>query len=64
MTRSSPLSTPSPLRPTRSGQNNPLAHALVEQNIEAQAAAFALDIDAEPSPAYGPLRDSYRAAAH
>ena len=54
----------SPLRPTRSGQNNPLAHALVEQNTEAQAAA--LHSTSSP-PAPSRLRRASRllcAAAH
>jgi Family of unknown function (DUF5995) len=48
-----------------STRNNPLAHTLVKQNIETQAAAFALDIVvASTIPAYGALRDSYCTAAH
>jgi len=48
-----------------STRNNPLAHSLVEQNIEAQSAAFALNIVAASTiPGYGPLRDAYCAAAH
>jgi len=38
---------------------------LVEQNIETQAAAFALDIVAASTvPAYAAIRDPYCAAAH
>ncbi|MDX6606878.1 MAG: hypothetical protein QOD14_1418 [Solirubrobacterales bacterium] len=48
-----------------STRNNPLAHSLVEQNIEAQAAVFALNIVAVSTiPGYGYYRDSYCAAAH
>jgi hypothetical protein len=46
-------------------RNNPLQLALVKQNIEAQAAAFALNIVAASTiPGYGSLRDAYCAAAH
>ncbi len=46
-------------------RNNPLALALVKQNIETQAAVFALDIVAASTvPAYGLIRDPYCAAAH
>lgn len=46
-------------------RNNPLQLALVEQNIETQAAAFALDIVAASTvPAYAAIRDPYCAAAH
>ncbi|HEX3562950.1 MAG TPA: DUF5995 family protein [Solirubrobacterales bacterium] len=46
-------------------RNNPLALTLVKQNIEAQSAAFALNIVAASTiPGYGYLRDSYCAAAH
>lgn len=48
-----------------STRNNPLAHALVEQNIESQAAAFALNIVATSTvPGYAVVRDPYCAAAH
>jgi hypothetical protein len=48
-----------------STRNNPLLHALVEQNIETQAAAFALNIIAVSTiPGYGAYRDAYCAAAH
>jgi uncharacterized protein DUF5995 len=44
---------------------NPLERTLVSQNIEAQAAAFALSIVAASTiPAYGYYRDAYCAAAH
>jgi len=43
----------------------PLARSLVSQNIEAQAAVFALDIVAASTiPGYGYSRDAYCAAAH
>jgi hypothetical protein len=48
-----------------STRNNPLAHALVEQNIETQATVFALNIVAASTvPAYAAIRDPYCAAAH
>jgi hypothetical protein len=48
-----------------STRSNPLAHALVEQNIESQAAEFALDIVAASTfPGYAAIRDPYCAAAH
>jgi hypothetical protein len=44
---------------------NPLERSLVSQSIEAQAAAFALDIVAASTiPGYGHYRDAYCAAAH
>lgn len=46
-------------------RNNPLQLALVKQNIETQAAAFALDIVAASTiPGYNLIRDPYCAAAH
>jgi uncharacterized protein DUF5995 len=48
-----------------STRNNPIAHTLVKQNIESQAAEFALDIVAvSVIPGYGAYRDAYCAAAH
>jgi Family of unknown function (DUF5995) len=48
-----------------STRNSPLGHALVKQNIEAQAASFALSIVAASTvPGYGYFRDAYCAAAH
>jgi uncharacterized protein DUF5995 len=48
-----------------STRNNPIAHALVKQNIETQAAAFALNIVAVSTiPGYSAIRDPYCAAAH
>jgi hypothetical protein len=48
-----------------STRNNPVAHALVEQNIESQAAAFALNIVAVSTfPGYAAIRDPYCVAAH
>ena len=46
-------------------RNHPLQLALVQQNIETQAAAFALNIVAASTiPAYNLIRDPYCAAAH
>jgi hypothetical protein len=48
-----------------STRNNPIAHTLVKQNIESQAAAFALNIVAVSTiPGYSAIRDPYCAAAH
>jgi Family of unknown function (DUF5995) len=46
-------------------RNNPLQRMLVEQNIETQAATFALSIVAASTiPGYSAIRDPYCAAAH
>jgi hypothetical protein len=46
-------------------RNNPIALALVKQNIETQAATFALNIVAVSTvPGYGYYRDAYCTAAH
>jgi hypothetical protein len=48
-----------------STRNNPIQHALVKQNIESGAAAFALNIVAVSTiPGYSAIRDPYCAAAH
>jgi hypothetical protein len=48
-----------------STRNNPIAHAVVKQNIETQAAAFALNIVAVSTiPGYSAIRDPYCSAAH
>jgi hypothetical protein len=48
-----------------STRNNPLLHALVKQQIETEAAAFALNIVAVSTiPGYGAYRDAYCTAAH
>jgi len=48
-----------------STRNDPIAHAMVKQNIETQAAAFALNIVAASTiPGYSAIRDPYCAAAH
>jgi hypothetical protein len=48
-----------------STRNDPIAHALVKQNIESQAAAFALNIVAVSTfPGYSAIRDPYCVAAH
>jgi Family of unknown function (DUF5995) len=44
---------------------NPLSRALVSRSIEAEAASFALTIQAAATvPGYGPVRDAYCVAAH